>query len=88
LTAAGPASEFEILPSNEWSDRILSLTQDEITTIFVVGFPDDMMEREFQNMFTFSAGFEAASLKVPSDVDDHTKKQIVCDIDSDWLCKV
>ncbi|OAD78562.1 hypothetical protein PHYBLDRAFT_90548, partial [Phycomyces blakesleeanus NRRL 1555(-)] len=36
---------------------------DDVTTIFVVGFPDDMMEREFQNMFTFSPGFEAASLK-------------------------
>ncbi|KAJ3040835.1 hypothetical protein HDV00_010450 [Rhizophlyctis rosea] len=40
--------------------------QEEITTIFVVGFPDDMQEREFQNMFTFSSGFEAATLKVPS----------------------
>lgn len=38
---------------------------EEISTIFVVGFPDDMNEREFQNMFVFSKGFEAASLKVP-----------------------
>ncbi|KAI8889245.1 hypothetical protein K501DRAFT_141428, partial [Backusella circina FSU 941] len=38
-------------------------TMDDVTTIFVVGFPDDMQEREFQNMFTFSKGFEAASLK-------------------------
>ena len=54
-----------------------------ITTIFVVGFPDDMgvsyaagkshrffahtsQEREFQNIFTFSPGFEAATLKFPS----------------------
>ncbi|ORX35166.1 hypothetical protein BD324DRAFT_121250 [Kockovaella imperatae] len=37
-----------------------------ITTIFVVGFPDDMGEREFQNIFTFSPGFEAATLKFPS----------------------
>jgi hypothetical protein len=36
---------------------------DDVTTIFVVGFPDDMQEREFQNMFIFSKGFEAASLK-------------------------
>lgn len=36
---------------------------DDVTTIFVVGFPDDMSEREFQNMFIFSPGFEAASLK-------------------------
>lgn len=37
--------------------------QEDVTTIFVVGFPEDMLEREFQNMFTFSPGFEAASLK-------------------------
>ncbi|GAA6002672.1 hypothetical protein JCM10207_007620 [Rhodosporidiobolus poonsookiae] len=39
---------------------------DEISTIFVVGFPDDMQEREFQNMFLFAEGFEAATLKVPA----------------------
>ncbi|KAL7420423.1 hypothetical protein Q5752_005394 [Cryptotrichosporon argae] len=37
-----------------------------ISTIFVVGFPEDMMEREFQNLFTFAPGFEAATLKFPS----------------------
>ncbi|CAO3643145.1 unnamed protein product [Mucor fragilis] len=37
--------------------------KDDVTTIFVVGFPDDMQEREFQNMFVFAKGFEAASLK-------------------------
>ncbi|KAG2178570.1 hypothetical protein INT44_001723 [Umbelopsis vinacea] len=41
-------------------------SNEEISTIFVVGFPDDMQEREFQNMFIFSPGFEAATLKVPS----------------------
>ncbi|KAJ1809601.1 hypothetical protein LPJ56_005967, partial [Coemansia sp. RSA 2599] len=54
---------------------------DDITTIFVVGFPEDMKEREFQNMFTFSPGFEAARLKIPSAEDaadkDAQKKQIV-----------
>ncbi|KZO98179.1 hypothetical protein CALVIDRAFT_526434 [Calocera viscosa TUFC12733] len=42
------------------------LAAEEISTIFVVGFPDDMQEREFQNMFTFSPGFEAATLKIPN----------------------
>ncbi|KAJ3054691.1 hypothetical protein HK097_001098 [Rhizophlyctis rosea] len=57
--------------------------QEEITTIFVVGFPDDMQEREFQNMFTFSSGFEAATLKVPAlgELDDgmggQGRKQII-----------
>ncbi|KAL7753345.1 hypothetical protein RI367_001120 [Sorochytrium milnesiophthora] len=53
---------------------------EEITTIFVVGFPPDMQEREFQNMFIFSPGFEAATLKIPSrDEEEHTghKKQII-----------
>ncbi|KAJ2726902.1 hypothetical protein GGI07_000230 [Coemansia sp. Benny D115] len=54
---------------------------EDITTIFVVGFPDDMKEREFQNMFTFSPGFEAATLKLPSGDDatdkDSQKKQII-----------
>ncbi|OCH94521.1 hypothetical protein OBBRIDRAFT_848034 [Obba rivulosa] len=43
-----------------------SQQQEEISTIFVVGFPEDMSEREFQNMFTFSSGFEAATLKIPN----------------------
>ncbi|KAJ2858342.1 hypothetical protein J3B02_000314 [Coemansia erecta] len=54
---------------------------EDITTIFVVGFPEDMKEREFQNMFTFSPGFEAARLKIPSAEDavdkDAQKKQII-----------
>ncbi|TFK72062.1 hypothetical protein BDN72DRAFT_855827 [Pluteus cervinus] len=43
-------------------------TAEEISTIFVVGFPEDMQacEREFQNMFTFCPGFEAATLKIPN----------------------
>ncbi|KAJ3100053.1 hypothetical protein HDU97_002537 [Phlyctochytrium planicorne] len=58
------------------------LPAEEITTIFVVGFPEDMLEREFQNMFTFCSGFEAATLKLPSHGDDSDnipqyKKQII-----------
>ncbi|KAJ3117107.1 hypothetical protein HDU96_007896 [Phlyctochytrium bullatum] len=55
---------------------------EEITTIFVVGFPEDMQEREFQNMFMFCPGFEAATLKLPSLGEDSEnvplyKKQII-----------
>ncbi|GAA5837210.1 hypothetical protein JCM9279_005617 [Rhodotorula babjevae] len=39
--------------------------QADVSTIFVVGFPDDMTEREFSNMFAFADGFEAATLKFP-----------------------
>ncbi|OMH85198.1 Cell wall integrity protein scw1 [Zancudomyces culisetae] len=48
---------------------------EEITTIFVVGFPEDIREREFQNMFIFSPGFEAATLKFPSQ--EETEKDSV-----------
>lgn len=41
------------------------LPPDEISTIFLVGFPADFKERELQNLFTFAAGFEGASLKHP-----------------------
>ncbi|KAH8083595.1 hypothetical protein HD553DRAFT_273154, partial [Filobasidium floriforme] len=40
--------------------------REEISTIFMVGFPDDISEREFSNIFTFAHGFEAASLKFPN----------------------
>ncbi|KAK9761846.1 hypothetical protein K7432_012943 [Basidiobolus ranarum] len=52
---------------------------EEITTIFVIGFPEDMQEREFQNMFIFSPGFEAATLKVPqgSEPEIGGRKQII-----------
>ncbi|KDN52958.1 DUF1715-domain-containing protein [Tilletiaria anomala UBC 951] len=40
--------------------------QEEITTVFIVGFPDDMTEREFANMFLFAKGFEASTLKIPA----------------------
>ncbi|KAG9325879.1 hypothetical protein KVV02_006873 [Mortierella alpina] len=43
-----------------------AVAPEEISTIFVVGFPDDMQEREFQNMFVFTPGFEAATLKIPN----------------------
>ncbi|KAI7901732.1 uncharacterized protein BX663DRAFT_537037 [Cokeromyces recurvatus] len=49
--------------SMQSSPVLSSSTTEDVTTIFVVGFPDDMQEREFQNMFIFSKGFEAASLK-------------------------
>ncbi|KAJ9094864.1 hypothetical protein QFC19_007793 [Naganishia cerealis] len=43
-----------------------SLGEEEISTIFIVGFPDDITEREFANMFLFAPGFEASSLKYPT----------------------
>lgn len=36
-----------------------------------------MNEREFQNMFIFSSGFEAATLKIPTEEDSNGRKQIV-----------
>ncbi|GAA6040339.1 hypothetical protein JCM8097_007564, partial [Rhodosporidiobolus ruineniae] len=38
---------------------------EDLSTIFVVGFPDDFTAREFELLFTFADGFEGAALKVP-----------------------
>ncbi|ORX89656.1 hypothetical protein K493DRAFT_382360 [Basidiobolus meristosporus CBS 931.73] len=55
------------------------IRNEEITTIFVIGFPEDMQEREFQNMFLFSPGFEAATLKASpvNDADEGLRKQAI-----------
>ena len=63
MTISNTSSTSNSPVSSMPSSPPLSSQQDDVTTIFVVGFPDDMQEREFQNMFIFSKGFEAASLK-------------------------
>lgn len=35
----------------------------DISTIFIIGLPDDFKERELQNLFLFAAGYECAVLK-------------------------
>ncbi|WFD21900.1 Checkpoint protein hus1 [Malassezia equina] len=40
-------------------------TMQEISTLFMAGFPEDMTDREFSNMFLFAKGFEASMLKYP-----------------------
>ncbi|KAF8806278.1 hypothetical protein BYT27DRAFT_7257679 [Phlegmacium glaucopus] len=55
-----------LISSNITNGSNATINGEEISTIFVVGFPEDMQEREFQNMFTFSPGFEAATLKIPN----------------------
>ena len=85
-TPYGPhlPSTSATVPIHSVGGTVTNPTQvEEISTIFVVGFPDDMQvryivypnchpsrkspqEREFQNMFTFSCGFEAATLKIPN----------------------
>ena len=85
-TPYGPhlPSTSATVPMHSVGGTVTNPTQvEEISTIFVVGFPDDMQvrclvylcrhpslklsqEREFQNMFTFSSGFEAATLKIPN----------------------
>ncbi|KAI9478876.1 MAG: hypothetical protein EXX96DRAFT_572558 [Benjaminiella poitrasii] len=72
---------------SQQQDILTSPIKEEISTIFVVGFPEDMQEREFQNMFMFSPGFEAATLKIPLTkeggeddnliMNNHNRKQII-----------
>ncbi|WFC98591.1 hypothetical protein MYAM1_001321 [Malassezia yamatoensis] len=60
----------------------------EISTLFIAGFPDDITVREFANMFLFAKGFEASMLKFPSpqpprggnSLDDSTDKSHANDI--------
>lgn len=88
-----PSSSSSLLKSNTNSSHSILQTilpGEEISTIFVVGFPDNMQEREFLNMFMFSPGFEAATLKVPATIttstatatlanmeDENNRKQII-----------
>lgn len=65
------------------------MVPEEISTLFVVGFPENMQEREFQNMFMFSPGFEAATLKVPGAmmnvIEEDNRKQIVS-LSAPFIC--
>ncbi|WVQ82785.1 hypothetical protein IAT38_004917 [Cryptococcus sp. DSM 104549] len=65
-SAAGEARDRRRERRDRERDDERELEEEVISTIFVVGFPDDMAEREFQNIFTFAQGFEAATLKFPS----------------------
>lgn len=53
--------------SNNLSSLLSTLPKippnDTISTIFIIGFPDDFRERELNNMFLFAPGFEGAVLK-------------------------
>lgn len=74
-----PSTSNSIMMNN--FSLLQTMIPEEISTLFVVGFPENMQEREFQNMFVFSPGFEAATLKIPSImttlIEEDTRKQIV-----------
>ncbi|KAI8327665.1 hypothetical protein EDC96DRAFT_531459 [Choanephora cucurbitarum] len=61
--SASPGTSAFLRATSPVQPTVTTNNADDVTTIFVVGFPEDMGEREFQNMFTFCQGFEAASLK-------------------------
>ena len=52
-----------------------------ISTIFIIGFPDDFKERELNNLFLFASGFEGAVLKsinIPHvNSDESQRKQLI-----------
>ncbi|KAI9024310.1 hypothetical protein CLU79DRAFT_834287 [Phycomyces nitens] len=80
--AISPPSPLVQFPTPGTSSLMASAVGEEVSTLFIVGFPDDMQEREFQNMFIFSPGFEAATLKVPAkdmeeDINYQAKKQTI-----------
>ena len=74
------------IPANLYSARLPTMVprsagiypernNDEVSTIFITGFPDDITEREFNNMFLFSHGFEAATLTYPNRGEEEGKGQ-------------
>ncbi|OAD77475.1 hypothetical protein PHYBLDRAFT_131156 [Phycomyces blakesleeanus NRRL 1555(-)] len=80
--AIPPPSPLAPFPASVSSSLVTNTVGEEVSTLFIVGFPEDMQEREFQNMFIFSPGFEAATLKVPAkdmeeDVNYQAKKQTI-----------
>ncbi|KAK4052898.1 hypothetical protein OIO90_004174 [Microbotryomycetes sp. JL221] len=66
LSMSGPGGIGPTGQAGVGSNSTIQDPSEEISTIFVVGFPEDMMEREFQNMFVFANGFQAATLKIPA----------------------
>ncbi|KAJ3026837.1 UNVERIFIED_CONTAM: hypothetical protein HDU68_004975 [Siphonaria sp. JEL0065] len=69
-SSAADAFAFSQLQGNDY---------EEVSTIFVIGFPEDIQEREFRNMFTFAPGFESSALKYPSgfESEDMFKKAVI-----------
>lgn len=63
------------------SIRNIASTSSDISTIFIIGFPDDFKERELHNLFLFASGFEGAVLKsinIPLvNSDDSQRKQLI-----------
>lgn len=66
MQAAQHGGAINSTQSNQITTVGSTNANEEITTVFIVGFPDDMSEREFANMFLFAKGFEASTLKIPS----------------------
>lgn len=52
-----------VLVSSSTLNSVTSASASDISTIFIIGFPDDFKERELINMFLFASGFEGAVLK-------------------------
>lgn len=52
------------------------LSDEVVTTVYINGFPDDFKERELQNLFIFSRGFEGCSLRIPTG-NDHLQLDIL-----------
>lgn len=59
-------TSFEQLFANVSAPSAPGNTEDAVTTIYMVGFPEDFKERELANLFVFAKGFEGCSLRSAS----------------------
>lgn len=63
---ASTLAESESLPGtpqSQISRSRLGYSEEAVTTIYLIGFPEDFRERELRNLFAFADGFEGCSLK-------------------------
>jgi RNA recognition motif-containing protein len=62
-SAASSSAPLLALSPSPPQSQAQTQQQQAISTIFIIGFPDDFRERELHNMFLFASGFETAVLK-------------------------
>lgn len=55
-----------------------SMGGDDIRTIFITGFPEDVRDRELHNLLRFLPGYEACQVRQPAAQQEHPLPRPVC----------
>jgi len=62
LVQQQPRQQLTCTPLSLQLHQLLSFGGDEIRTVFVSGFPNDVKERELHNLLRFMPGYEASQM--------------------------